>query len=122
MKFVFDIEAFRQRQDCAEQLFAAILHLSAEPTMPTLKIMMMLYFGSTTRPFPDPWRTSSTYVKFVRQLLAEGMIERPTKAQRRARPGWAYRATAKGRVYIDVLTRMPQPIPAPAQWIMPDVN
>lgn len=88
--------------------------------MGTLKLIMMLHFATFAGPLtPEERRTSAAYTKYVKELLAEGMIERPTEAQRKEHPGWAYKATAKGRVYVEALKAVPYPVPAAPQWVMP---
>lgn len=88
--------------------------------MGTLKLIMMLHFATYVEPFaPEDRRTSGAYTKYVRELLAEGLIERPTEAQRKEHKGWAYKATAKGYVYVEALKAVPYPVPAAPQWVMP---
>lgn len=90
-----------------------------ETAMPLLKIKMMLHFASVVGPFaPEPTRRSEAYVTFVRELLKDGMIERPTKAQRLQNPGWAYKATARGQCYVKALASLPLPIRTNPEWTM----
>jgi hypothetical protein len=78
---------------------------------PPMKIAMMLHFAITIGPYePETQRTSHAYTKFIIQLLREGMVERPTKQERLQYPGWAYRATAKGRAYVEGLRRVQLPV------------
>jgi len=89
---------------------------------PPMKIAMMLHFATTISPFaPEAQRTSPAYTKFVKQLLADGMIERPTHAQRNAHPGWAYRATEKGLAYVEGLkdVQLPVPLETTTTWGIP---
>jgi hypothetical protein len=74
-----------------------------------MKISMMLHFATTASAYPEPYRRSRAYVKFVRQLLANEMIERPSNAERYAHPGWAYRATPKGWAFVNALKAIPEP-------------
>lgn len=95
--------------------------LSERSAMPPMKIAMILHFFACCEPFaPEKSRTSAAYTTFVRELLRDGMIERPTKAQRKANPGWAYTTTAKGDVYVEALKAVPLPVQAEPQWIMPE--
>ncbi len=88
--------------------------------MPPLKIKMMLHFGTTLGPYaPEPVRTSPAYTTFVKELLRDGMIERPSKEQRAEYPGWAYKATMKGQCYIKALTDVPLPVRTDPVWTMP---
>lgn len=88
--------------------------------MPTLKIQMLLHFSYVPAPFtPETKRTAPAYTVFVQQLLDDGMIERPTDAEREDYPGWAYKTTAKGDCYVDALKAVPLPVPASPQWVMP---
>jgi hypothetical protein len=92
-------------------------------TMPPLKISMMLHFYSIVGAFaPDNVRRSESYAQFVRELLRDGMIERPSHQQREQHAGWAYRATDKGRTYVEALTKVPLPVlaaPVAPKWIIP---
>jgi hypothetical protein len=90
-----------------------------EESMPPLKIAMMLHFYAKFDEFPGPERVSPAYSNFVRQLLAEGMVERPTTAQKISNPGWAYKATEKGRVYVEALKAVPMPVMSKPVWVMP---
>jgi hypothetical protein len=76
-----------------------------------MKIEMMLHFATIAGPFvPEAQRTSPAYTKFVKQLLADDLIERPTHAQRSMHPGWAYIATERGRAYVEALKDMQLPV------------
>lgn len=69
---------------------------------PLMKIQMMIHFATTIGPFtPEPQRTSAAYTKFIKELLRDGLVERPTKRERRDYPGWAYKATKKGIAYVE---------------------
>lgn len=93
--------------------------------MPPLKIKMMLHFYAVVGPFaPEVVRRSEAYSQYVRELLSDGMIERPSHSEREQHEGWAYRATEKGRVYVNALTQVPMPIQVPVEpvkmrWAMP---
>lgn len=87
-----------------------------------LKIEMMLHFASKIGPFaPESARTCPAYTRFVKQLLKDGMIERPTKAERARHPGWAYRASERGRAYVEAIRRvgLPVPIETATMWEIP---
>lgn len=104
---------------CRKALFLASREKDAT-TMPLLKIKLMLHFASVVGPFaPEPTRRSEAYVTFVRELLKDGMIERPTKAQRAANPGWAYKATLRGQCYVKALAELPLPVRTNPEWTMP---
>jgi hypothetical protein len=78
---------------------------------PPMKIAMMIHFATTVGPYaPEESRTSPAYTKFIQQLLREGMVERPTKRERRMYPGWAYKATEKGKAYVEALRHVQQPV------------
>jgi hypothetical protein len=75
-----------------------------------LKIEMMLHFASSIKPFaPESLRTSAAYTRHIKTLLREGMVERPSKRERAEHPGWAYRATDRGRAYVEALRRVGLP-------------
>lgn len=87
--------------------------------MTPMKIAMMVHFYAVVGPFgPEETRRSDAYVQFVRELLHAGLIERPSREERGHHLGWAYRATDKGRVYVEALTRVPVPV-AETRWIIP---
>lgn len=88
--------------------------------MTPFNIELMLHFRCSIDPFREPARRSDAYVRGVKYLLREGMIERPTNAQRAAHPGWAYKSTAKGNVYVNALTGLPLPVRTNPEWAMPD--
>lgn len=88
--------------------------------MPPMKIKMMLHFATTVGPYPSEGeRTSTAYVTFVRELLRDGMIERTSREQREAHPGWGYKATPRGQCYIKALTDLPLPVRTDPVWTMP---
>jgi len=88
--------------------------------MPAMKIAMMLHFATTIAPFaPEPQRRSNAYVTFIKELLAHGMVVRPTKKQRREHPGWAYKATPKGQAYVEALKKVPLPVRTGPEWVVP---
>jgi hypothetical protein len=89
-------------------------------TMHSLKLQMMLHFATRAQAFaPETVRTSNAYVTFVRELLRDELIERPTKEQRAAYPGWAYKATPRGRCFVKALTETPLPVRTNPEWTMP---
>lgn len=93
---------------------------AAVVTMPPMKISMMLHFAVRRGPFtPEAQRTSPAYTTFVKELLRDGMIERPTKEQREEWDGWAYKATLKGQCYVKALTEVPMPVRTDPVWTMP---
>lgn len=89
-------------------------------TMPPLKIKMMLHFANVLGPFtPEHVRTSPAYTTYVKELLRDGMIERPTHEQRETFTGWAYKATPRGQCYVKALTNVPLPVRTDPVWAMP---
>jgi hypothetical protein len=90
-----------------------------EVPMPPLKIAMLLHFSCRLDAYPE--NQTSSYVRFVQELLDQSMIERPTHEERARHVHWAYKATIKGHVYVEALKRVPLPVRAgPPTWIMPD--
>ena len=89
--------------------------------MPPMKISMMLHFAVRRSPFtPEKARTSPAYTTFVKELLRDGMVERPSKAQRREWDGWAYKATSKGQCYVKALGAVPLPeVRTDPEWAVP---
>ena len=89
---------------------------------PVMKIAMMLHFATMAGPFtPEAQRTSPAYTKFIKQLLADGLVERPTKEERADYPGWAYKATNRGRAYIEGLkdVQLPVIVETSTTWKIP---
>jgi hypothetical protein len=87
--------------------------------VPPLMVAMMLHFATTVGPFrPEATRTSPAYTKFIKQLLSKGLVERPTREEREAYPGWAYKATDKGRVWVEAICRTPLPVEAEPKWVV----
>ena len=87
-----------------------------------LKIEMMLHFATIVGPFvPEAQRTSPAYTKFVKQLLADDLIERPTEEEREEYQGWAYKATERGLAYVEGLkdVQLPIPVETSTTWIIP---
>jgi hypothetical protein len=85
-----------------------------------MKIAMMLHFATKREPFvPEHQRTSPAYTTFIKELLRDGMVERPSKAQRREWDGWAYKATSKGQCYVKALGAVPMPVRTDPEWAMP---
>ncbi len=86
---------------------------------PPMKINMMLHFYGVCEAFaPEKCRTSPAYTQFVKELLREGLIERPTHEQRAANPGWAYTATEKGEAWVHAICTVPLPV-AKTRWVIP---
>lgn len=93
-----------------------------ETSMPPMKIAMLLHFYGNCEAFsPEKSRRSEAYTQFVRELLRDGLIERPTDKQRKAFPGWAYKTTDKGRVLVKAIQSVAGTLPVHAtpQWKMP---
>lgn len=94
--------------------------LPAPKRVPPMLISMMLHFYSVIGPYaPEECRTSPAYTKFVKRLLAQGLIERPSDAERKESPGWAYRATDKGRVWVEGICSVPLPVAVSPAWAIP---
>ena len=84
-----------------------------------MKISMMLHFYGVVGPYvPESARTSSAYTQFVKELLKDGLVERPSHRQREEYPGWAYRATEKGEAWVHAICTVPVPV-AKTRWIIP---
>jgi hypothetical protein len=84
---------------------------------PPFMIHMMLHFATTIGPFqPEAQRTSAAYTKFIKRLLSAGLVERPTKQEREDYPGWAYKATEKGKVWVEAICSTPLPVEAEPKW------
>jgi len=89
---------------------------------PVMKIEMMLHFATIAGPFtPESQRTSPAYTKFVKQLLADELIERPTHEEREEHEGWAYRATERGCAYVEGIkaVQLPLPLETTTTWGIP---
>lgn len=94
-------------------------HPVKRPHAPPMKISMMLHFYCACEAYaPEKCRTSRAYTQFVKELLREGLIERPSHEEREAAPGWAYRATEKGRAWVNAICNTPQPV-AKTRWVIP---
>jgi hypothetical protein len=88
-------------------------------TMPPMKIKMMLHFATVLGPFtPEHVRRSEAYVTYVKELLRDNMIERPSREQREMFPGWAYKATSRGHAYVKALQTIPLPVRTNPEWSM----
>jgi hypothetical protein len=86
---------------------------------PPMKISMILHFFGDIFPYaPESQRTSPAYTQFVKELLREGLIVRPTTAQREEYPGWAYMTTEKGDAWVNAICTVPVPV-AKTRWIIP---
>lgn len=87
--------------------------------MPPMKVSMLLHFDSVCEPYaPEKTRTSRAYTKFVKELLRDALIERPTEEERYQTPGWAYRTTDKGRTLVTAICNVPNPV-AQTEWVIP---
>jgi hypothetical protein len=108
----------------AAQLITDMILMVGEPLpkpyySTAMKIDMMIHFATTVGPYtPEQSRISPAYTKFVKQLLADELIERPTREQREEWPGWAYKATDRGRAYVEALKAVQLPV-AETRWIVP---
>jgi hypothetical protein len=88
------------------------------PRNPPLKIAMLLHFYACLDKFaPEATRCSPAYVQFVRELLRDGLIERPGQEARAKYPGWAYRTTPKGAALVEAICTVPNPV---ANWTIPN--
>jgi hypothetical protein len=86
---------------------------------PLMKIDMLLHFYCAWEPYaPEQQRRSPAYTQFVKELLREGLIVRPTTTQREEYPGWAYRTTEKGEAWVHAICTVPVPV-ARTRWIIP---
>lgn len=86
---------------------------------PPMKIVMLMHFHYSAAPFaPEHQRTSHAYVQFVKELLRDGLIERPTHEEREAYPGWAYRTTPKGDALVHAICTVPNPVER-TRWVIP---
>jgi hypothetical protein len=86
---------------------------------PPMKISMLLHFYYACSAYaPEACRTSQAYTKFVKELLRDELIERPTHGKRKANPGWAYRTTDKGSALVNAICLVPDPV-ARTQWVLP---
>lgn len=107
-KYYFEFEML------PEQKLAKRKHRNAP-----LKIAMLLHFYCAAEPFaPETTRTSQAYVQFVKELLRDGLIERPSMMERCEHPGWAYRTTAKGDVLVNAICTVPVPVER-TRWVIP---
>lgn len=87
--------------------------------MPSLKVSMLLHFHGIVGPFaPEERRTSQAYTQFVRELLRDGLVVRPTNEEREKYPGWAYRTTAKGDALVNAICSTPMPVER-TRWVIP---
>lgn len=78
---------------------------------PPMKVNMLLHFYGVCEAFaPEKCRTSPAYTQFVKELLREGLIERPTKEEREQYPGWAYQTTAKGDALVNAICSVQNPV------------
>jgi hypothetical protein len=90
-----------------------------QPRNPPLKINMLLHFYGAAEAFsPEKTRTSPAYTQFVKELLRDGLIERPSKMERAQYPGWAYRTTAKGAALVNAICTVPNPVER-TRWVIP---
>lgn len=118
------------RRNAALKTALETLIAPPEPIMPQperhalLKISMMLHFAASKKPFsPEAVRTSAAYTRHVKRLLSDGLIERPSRQERRDHPGWSYRTTDRGRAYVEALRRVGLPecvrIDVATTWAIP---
>jgi hypothetical protein len=86
---------------------------------PPMKINMLLHFYGCAEAFaPEKCRTSPAYTQFVKELLRDGLIERPTREEREEYPGFAYRTTEKGDAFVHAICTVPTPV-AKTRWVIP---
>lgn len=86
---------------------------------PPMKINMLLHFHARAEAFaPEECRTSPAYVQFVKELLRDGLIERPSMMERCECPGWAYRTTPRGDALVNAICTVPTPV-ARTRWVIP---
>ena len=91
-----------------------------------MKIEMMLHFATIAGPFvPEAQRTSPAYTKFVKQLLADDLIERPTHAQRSMQPGLGLQVRPSAAVlYVEVDSgkgvQLPVEVETVTTWRIPE--
>lgn len=86
---------------------------------PPMKIGMLLHFYANAEAFaPEKSRTSAAYTQFVKELLRDGLIERPTKEERADCPGWAYCTTEKGDALVNAICTVQNPV-AKTRWVIP---
>lgn len=79
---------------------------------PPMKISMMLHFYAIVTPYAEhhPTGNSEAYHEFVRDLLKEDMIKPDSTS------GSGYKATDKGRAWVDMICSTPHPVLA---WVCP---
>lgn len=78
---------------------------------PPMKVNMLLHFYACAEAYaPEKCRTSPAYTQFVKELLKDGLIERPTREEREEYPGWAYQTTAKGDALVNAICSVPNPV------------
>jgi len=84
-----------------------------------MKINMLLHFYTCVGAYtPERCRTSAAYTQFVKELLRDGLVERPSKRERLEYPGWAYRTTAKGDALVNAICAVQNPVER-TRWIIP---
>lgn len=89
------------------------------PRMPPMKVKMLLHFYACAEAYaPEKGRTSPAYTQFIKELLRDDLVERPTKDEREANPGWAYRTTAKGDALVNAICSTPMPVER-TRWVIP---
>lgn len=57
-------------------------------------------------------------VTALKELLRDGLIERPTRGEQYANPGWAYRTTVKGATLVNAICSVPNPVER-TRWVIP---
>ncbi len=102
-----------------EPIMSPVVCKPGVSTMTPMKLSMMLHFYAIREAFPGKSRTSPAYAQFAHELLTEGLTERPSKEEQERYPGWAYRSTDKGRVFVKALLATPLPVQAKPSWVMP---
>lgn len=86
---------------------------------PPMKISMLMHFHYSAEAYaPEHARTSQAYTKFVKELLRDKLIERPSREEREESPGWAYRTTDKGRALVNAICTVREPV-AETTWVIP---
>jgi hypothetical protein len=84
---------------------------------PPMKIGMLMHFHGTLEAYtPERSRQSRAYVQFVKELLHDGLIERPTAEERVQFPGFAYRTTRKGAALVNAICNVQNPV---VKWVIP---
>lgn len=82
--------------------------------MTPLQLTMMLHHYAIAEPYAkgDPDHANSRAVREQRQLLINDELIEPDEMS-----GSGFRATDRGRAYVEALCAMPLPV---KKWVMPD--